>query len=268
MSVRPKKRLGQHFLHDPNVIRKIVDAVGAPADAPVVEIGPGEGALTGPLLARYPGLTAVEVDAEAVAHLRTRFPALHVRHADVLDVDWAARAAEAGGPLWVVGNLPYYITSPILFHLLDARLHLRRAVVMMQREVAERIVAVPGTKAYGILSVQLQLFARPALLFRVSRHVFHPKPDVESAVVALDFLRESGDFDPAEPFGAASGVDSGALRRVVRTAFGQRRKMLRNSLAALDAPHPLPEAFAERRPESLAPAEFVALVRALYGDAG
>jgi 16S rRNA (adenine1518-N6/adenine1519-N6)-dimethyltransferase len=264
VSVRPKKRLGQHFLTDANVIGKIVDAVGAPPGAPVVEIGPGEGALTGPLLARYPGLTAVEVDPEAVAHLRARFPALRVLHADVLDLDWAALAAEAGGPLWVVGNLPYYITSPILFGLLDARTHLRRAVVMMQREVAERIVAAPGTKAYGILSVQAQLFARPALLFRVSRHVFRPKPDVESAVLALDFLRESDDFGGPDP----EGVDSDALRRVVRTAFGQRRKMLRNSLAALDAPHPLPPAFAARRPEALTPAEFVALAQALYGADG
>ena len=257
MPVRPKKRLGQHFLTDPNVIGKIVAAVGAPEGAPVVEIGPGEGALTAPLLARYPGLTAVEVDEEAVAHLRARFPSLHVRHADVLALDWAALAAERSDLLWVVGNLPYYITSPILFGLLDAREHLRRAVVMMQREVAERIVAAPGSKAYGILSVQLQLFARPELLFRVSRHVFRPKPDVESAVLALD-------FDGPTP----TGVDSGRLRRVVRTAFGQRRKMLRNSLAALDAPHPLPDAYATRRPESLDPAAFVALTRALYDGDG
>jgi 16S rRNA (adenine1518-N6/adenine1519-N6)-dimethyltransferase len=175
----------------------------------------------------------------------------------VLDLDWAALAEEAGGPLWVVGNLPYYITSPILFSLVDARAHVRRAVVMMQREVADRIVAAPGSKAYGILSVQLQLFARPALLFRVSRHVFRPKPDVESAVLMLD-------FGVPEP----EGVDSDALRRVVRTSFGQRRKMLRNSLATLDAPHPLPEAFATRRPEALAPDAFVALTRALYGTGG
>jgi 16S rRNA (adenine1518-N6/adenine1519-N6)-dimethyltransferase len=238
------------------VIAKIADAVGAPPDAPVVEIGPGEGALTAALLERYPHLTAVEVDPEAVDHLAARFPGLRVRQADVLDLDWGVLAAEAGAPLWVVGNLPYYITSPILFSLLDARPHVRRAVVMMQREVAERIVAAPGSKIYGILSVQLQLFARPALLFRVSRHVFRPKPDVESAVLALD-------FDVPDP----EGVDSGPLRHLVRTAFGQRRKMLRNSLAGLDAPHPLPDAFATRRPESLAPAEFVALARALYGGA-
>ncbi|NNF57042.1 MAG: ribosomal RNA small subunit methyltransferase A, partial [Rhodothermaceae bacterium] len=165
MSVRPKKRLGQHFLVDPNVIRKIVDAVEAPPGSPVIEIGPGEGALTGHLLARYPDLTAIEVDDEAVAHLRAAHPDLHLLHQDVLDVDWADLAQRLNPqpstanpqPLTVVGNLPYYITSPILFSLLDARAHLRRAVVMMQREVAERIVAEPNSKAYGILSVPTQL---------------------------------------------------------------------------------------------------------------
>ncbi len=255
MSVLPKKHLGQHFLTDPNIARKIADAVEAPAGAAVVEIGPGTGALTDELLARYPALTAVEVDARAVAHLKEKHPALDVRHQDVLGVNWGALAHEKGGPLWVVGNLPYYITSPILFALLDGRAAVQRAVVMMQLEVAERLVAVPGTKAYGILSVQTQLAARPRLLFRVSRNVFFPKPAVESAVVALEF----GGV-------AAPGVDSDALRRVIRTAFGQRRKMLRNSLGPLAAERgrALPDGFAERRPESLVPADFVALTRALF----
>lgn len=255
MAVAPKKSLGQHFLVDPNTIRRIAAALEAPPGAPVVEIGPGTGALTGALLDAHPDLTALEVDARAVAHLRQAFPALDVRHADVLEADWAALAAEKGGPLFVAGNLPYYITSPILFGLLEARAHLARAVVMIQKEVAERIVAAPGTKAYGILSVQLQLFARPRLLFPVSRHVFRPRPDVESAVLALDFAGVP-----------APDVDSAALRALVRTAFGQRRKMLRNTLGALAeaAGRPLPEGFASRRPEALAPADFVALARALY----
>lgn len=253
MSVRPKKSLGQHFLRDPNTIRKIADALGAPEGVPVVEIGPGTGALTEELLRRHPDLTAIEVDERAVEHLRETFPSLDVRHRDVLETDWGALAAERGGPLWVVGNLPYYITSPILFGLLDARAHLRRAVLMMQKEVAERLVAAPGTKAYGILSVQTQLLARPRLLFDVSRNVFFPKPDVTSAVVALE-------LDAPEP-----GVEVEALRRVVRAAFNQRRKTLRNSLRALAAEWgaEVPEAFASRRPEALAPSEFVTLARAL-----
>jgi len=200
------------------MIRKIAAAVEAPADAPVVEIGPGTGALTEELVQHYSDLTAIEVDERAVEHLRKTLPGLDVWHRDVLEVDWAALAEEKGAPLWIIGNLPYYITSPILFSLLDARQHLRRAVVMMQKEVAERLVAVPRTKAYGILSVQLQLLARPTLLFDVSRHVFHPKPDVTSAVVALDF--------DAAPL----GVSVEQLRQTVRTAFNQRRKTLRNSL--------------------------------------
>ena len=258
MSVRPKKSLGQHFLRDPNTIRKIAAAVGAPEGAPVVEIGPGTGALTEELLRHYPDLTAVEVDERAVAHLREALPGLDVRHQDVLDADWAALAEEKGGKLWIVGNLPYYITSPILFSLLDARAHLRRAVVMMQKEVAERLVAVPRTKAYGILSVQTQLLARPSLLFDVSRHVFHPKPDVTSAVVALDFGADALDIDVER------------LRRTVRTAFNQRRKTLRNSLRPITAEtgRAVPDDLAGLRPEALEPAEFVALARAIFAVRG
>ena len=258
MSIRPKKALGQNFLRDPNTIRKIAAAVGAPEGATVVEIGPGTGALTEELLRLYPDLTALEVDERAVTHLRETLPGLDVRHADVLDADWAALAKAKGSKLWVVGNLPYYITSPILFSLLDARQHLRRAVVMMQKEVAERLVAVPKTKAYGILSVQTQLLAQPSLLFDVSRHVFHPKPSVTSAVVALGF--------DAPPL----GVDVELLRRTVRTAFNQRRKTLRNSLKPITSAtgRDVPEALAGRRPEALEPAEFVALTHAIFSDAG
>jgi 16S rRNA (adenine1518-N6/adenine1519-N6)-dimethyltransferase len=206
-------------------------------------------------------MTAVEVDAEAVDHLRAEYPSLDLRHMDVLDVDWRELAASLGrGPLHVVGNLPYNITSPILFSLLEARDVLERAVVMIQREVAERIVAAPGSKTYGGLSVQTQLLARPGMLFRVGRNVFVPKPDVESAVIEIDFTAS-----PLDALGKGAGVDSGALRRVVRAAFGQRRKVLRNSLSeiAADAGRPLPDRFAGLRPEQLTPADFVELTGAL-----
>lgn len=256
--IQPKKSLGQNFLRDPNTVRKIADALGAPPDAPVVEIGPGTGAMTEVLAARYDRLTALEVDARAVDHLAETLPGVDVRLADVLEADWAALAAELapGDRLWVIGNLPYYITSPILFGLLDARDHLARAVVMMQKEVAERLVAAPRTKAYGILSVQTQLWSRPTLLFEVSRNVFFPKPDVTSAVVALDFDGEAPD------------VDAEALRTVVRTAFNQRRKTLRNSLKAVaaEAGREVPEAVAGKRAEELTPEDFVALTHALLGS--
>jgi len=277
MSVRPKKRLGQHFLTDEVVVRAIVDAAGdASATGGLVEIGPGEGALTGALLARHPAMVALEVDPEAVAHLRRRFPALDVREADVLEADWSAlRAGDRGWDmgdeegsaspiphpssplLTVVGNLPYYITSPILLGLIEARAHVARAVVMVQKEVADRLVAPPGSKTYGTLSVYLALTSRATLLVDVPRHAFRPPPAVESAVVVVDFDGRA----PVAPFAD--------VQRVVRAAFGQRRKMLRNSLGALAAEtgRPLPAWAATRRPEAVAPDEFDALARHFFGEA-
>ncbi len=251
--IRPKKSLGQNFLTDPNTVRKIVGMVRAPAGGAVVEIGPGTGALTGDLLARFPGLTALEVDGRAVGYLREHFPALDVRHVDALEVDWAALAAEKGGSLYVIGNLPYYATSPILFALLDAGPAVREAVLMMQLEVARRLVAVPRTKDYGILSVQVRLHARPELLFQVSRNVFFPRPDVTSAVVRLAFTADA-------PVRGAS-VDPAWLRKVVRTAFNQRRKTLRNSLSQWTRAHSLtlPHGWDRKRAEELTPDEFVEL---------
>ena len=267
MSVRPKKGLGQHFLIDQATIRQIVAAVAAPPGARVVEIGPGEGALTGDLLQRYPDLVALEVNEEAIMHLRRRFPDLDVRASDVLEVHWAALAgettadgrpvtAEEGTGLTVVGNLPYYITSPILFGLLDARQHVARAVVMVQREVADRLGAPPGSKTYGTLSVYFSLYAGAEKILDVSRLCFRPPPAVESAVVVLDF--ESADA-PDVPFGV--------LQKTVRAAFGQRRKMLRNSLGPLarEAGVALPDWAATLRPEAVSPAAFVRLARYLGG---
>ncbi|WP_412068244.1 16S rRNA (adenine(1518)-N(6)/adenine(1519)-N(6))-dimethyltransferase RsmA [Rubrivirga sp. IMCC43871] len=269
MSVRAKKSLGQHFLTDGGVIARIVAAVGAPEGAPVVEIGPGEGALTADLLRRYPDLIALEVDAEAVGHLRRRFPTLDVRHVDVLDANWRqlgragsgegegaesddAPAGEDPQPpaLHVVGNLPYYITSPILFALLEARESVARAVVMVQKEVADRIVAGPGSKTFGTLSVYFGLYTRAELLVDVPPPSFRPPPKVDSAVVTLD-------FDVPGP-----DVAFEALQTVVRAAFGKRRKMLRNSLSGVAAAAgvEVPEWAATRRPEALAPEEFVRLV--------
>ena len=261
MSVRPKKGLGQHFLVDAAAIATIVGAVDAPEGSRVVEIGPGAGALTGPLLARYPGLVALEVDAEAIAHLRARYPALDVRQGDVLEADWGAIRREGGPsapPLTVVGNLPYYISSPILFALLGARADVGRAVVMLQKEVADRLVAPPGGKTYGTLSVYFALWARAAPVLDVPAAAFRPPPKVESAVVALDFRGADG-----------PDVDSAALRRVVRAAFGQRRKMLRNSLRPLFAAAGLdvPGWAATRRPEAVSPGDFVRLAAALGAPA-
>lgn len=257
VSVRPKKHLGQHFLADDGVVRQIVAAAGDPPGG-VVEIGPGEGALTGALAARFPALVALEVDPEAVAHVRRRWPALDVRQADVLGADWRALAGELGAPLTVVGNLPYYITSPIVLALLDARGAVGRAVVMVQKEVAERLTAPPGSKLYGTLSVYVALTAAAEWVCTVPPGAFRPPPQVESAVVALA-------FDGREP-----GVPWAHLQAVVRAAFGQRRKMLRNSLGPLAerTGRAVPAWAATRRPEAVAPADFVALARHFLGPDG
>jgi 16S rRNA (adenine1518-N6/adenine1519-N6)-dimethyltransferase len=250
--LQPRKSLGQNFLTDPNTARKIVASLTAPDTEPVVEIGPGTGALTEILAEKYHRFIAIEVDERAVTLLRASHPDVEVFHQDVLDVDWSALRERIEDRMYVIGNLPYYITSQILFSLLDAREHVEEAVLMMQLEVAERLVAEPRTKAYGILSVILQLYTRPELLFKVSRNVFHPKPDVTSAVVRLVF----------QPREVTQDADFDKLKHVVRTAFNQRRKTLRNSIGRiLPDGIELPEKWAGLRAEELAPEDFVELAR-------
>lgn len=256
MQLRPKQSLGQNFLQDPNIVRKIASAVRAPVHAHLVEIGPGTGALTQVLLERNPIFTAVEIDARAVRYLRKMHPSLDVRHGDVLKLDWNRLADEKGSPIYVVGNLPYNLTSQVLFSLIDAGTAVKEAVLMMQHEVAQRLVAHPRTKAYGILSVQIQLYSNPALLFKVSPKVFYPRPDVMSAVVRLDLRKRCE---------ALSTVDPHLLREVIRAAFNQRRKTLYNSLSrwTRDRKIALPAGFEKRRAEELTPAEFVEVARYL-----
>jgi 16S rRNA (adenine1518-N6/adenine1519-N6)-dimethyltransferase len=257
----PKQSLGQNFLHDPNIVRKIADLLQAPPEAHVVEVGAGTGALTEELVARYDRLTAIEIDARAVEVLRRALPDLDVRQEDVLETHWAALADEKGGsPLHVISNMPYYLTSPLLFALLDARAVVAEAVLMMQKEVAERIVAAPRTKAYGILSVVLQLYAAPQWGFTVSRNVFTPRPDVTSAVVRFDFT---------QPHPSTEGLDRAFVQKIVRAAFNQRRKMLRNSLRPWSKNQgvTLPHDWGRRRAEALAPEDFAELARFLRAEA-
>jgi len=248
----PRKHLGQNFLRDPNTARRIVAGLAAGEEDPVVEIGPGTGALTEILRARFKRLRVIEVDPRAAMLLAARWPDLDITEGDVLEADWSAIARDMGAPLAVIGNLPYYITSPILFSLLDAAAAgaLDEAVIMMQYEVAMRLIAVPRTKTYGILSVAVQLLCNSEVLFPVSRHVFHPKPDVRSAVVRL-----------VPRTGALSLAEAREVRTVVRTAFNQRRKTLRNSLRSLSGEdgHRIPEKWRGVRAEELAPDDFVEL---------
>jgi len=253
--LKPIKRLGQNFLQDPNTIRKIVECLEADSRDIVVEIGPGTGALTGPLSLKYQNLYTLEIDTRAVELLLGKFPEVNTIHGDVLDFDWAALAEKHSvDKISVIGNLPYYITSQILFALLEAAPRIREAVIMMQYEVAERLVALPRSKQYGILSVATQLACRPQILFPVSRNVFYPRPDVRSAIVRLIF-----DVEGSEK------TDHAAVRKIIRAAFNQRRKTLRNSLSSVveETGRALPEAVAGKRAEELSPEDFVELAQYL-----
>jgi 16S rRNA (adenine1518-N6/adenine1519-N6)-dimethyltransferase len=251
----PKKSLGQHFLVDGNIIRKIVGSLTPQPGDQVVEIGPGTGALTTSLHERHPDMIAVEVDPRAIEVLKKDIPGLNILHQDVLDVDWGEVGNQESGirKLSLIGNLPYYITSPILFHVLDHRGFFREAVFMMQKEVAERLVAKPRTKEYGILSVQTQLLCRVELLFLVPPTVFRPPPKVDSAVVKLHF-----DGPPPD-------VDLAHMKKVVRMAFNQRRKKLSNAIRELltEENRPRVAHWLDKRAEELTPGEFVELCQLL-----
>jgi 16S rRNA (adenine1518-N6/adenine1519-N6)-dimethyltransferase len=246
----PRKRYGQHFLHDRGVIAKIVAAIDPQPGDRVVEIGPGTGALTGPLLDRLAHLEAVEIDRDLTARLATDFPALTLHRADVLKFDFARLPAG----LRVVGNLPYNVSTPVLFRLVEVADRLRDAHFMLQREVVDRMVAVPSTPEYGRLSVMLQHRFEMRKLFDVKPGAFRPPPKVDSAVVRL----------VPRPAGSLAVRDPAALARVVTAAFTKRRKTLRNALAAvIDEPGLRALGIDPGlRPENLGVADYAAIANA------
>ncbi|HVR81079.1 MAG TPA: 16S rRNA (adenine(1518)-N(6)/adenine(1519)-N(6))-dimethyltransferase RsmA [Luteimonas sp.] len=220
-AVGAKKHLGQNFLHERSVIDKIVLAVNPQPGERIVEIGPGQGALTLPLLDRHGALTAIEFDRDLVQPLAaaaSTHGALTLIPADVLSVDFTALAA--GGQIRLVGNLPYNLSSPILFHALDHAVAIRDMHFMLQKEVVERMAAAPGSKVYGRLTVMLQAYCAVTPLFTVPPGAFRPAPKVDSAVVRLV---------PRAP-DSIGIIDRARFAQVVRAAFGQRRKTLRNAL--------------------------------------
>ncbi len=254
MSIRPKKSLGQHFLTDENIIEKIADAIPAQPGHRVIEIGPGTGALTEALINRYEDLIAVELDQRVIEVLEQKFNNLKIYHENVLEVDWEELSI-GKEKTHVVGNLPYYITSQILFSLLEHREFLSTALLMMQKEVAERIVSDIRTKEYGILSVQTQLMCTPEILFPVSRHCFKPQPNVDSAVIKLTFDK-----------GPLACSDKN-LKTVVRTAFNQRRKKLSNALKPIIPKDQLPGGFDfDKRAEAWEPSEYEKLTAQFVED--
>lgn len=253
MNVRPKKALGQHFLTDLSIASRIADTIDLPGydSLPILEIGPGTGVLTRFLLEKGRELKCVELDDESVSYLSAVYPRLPVVEADFLQLDLSDIYP---GPFVLTGNYPYNISSQIFFKLLDNKDRIPVCTGMLQREVAERICAAPGSRTRGILSVLLQAWYDCEYLFTVSEHVFNPPPKVKSGVLRLV---RNGVTD--------LGCDEALFKRVVKTAFGQRRKTLRNSLAPLIPPgHPLREdPLMSERPERLSVARFVEITRRL-----
>ncbi|WP_340114575.1 16S rRNA (adenine(1518)-N(6)/adenine(1519)-N(6))-dimethyltransferase RsmA [Maribellus mangrovi] len=242
--VKPKKKLGQHFLTDQNIARKIVDSLGTDVQD-VLEIGPGMGVLTQYLIERPElNVNVVEIDKESVDYLNRHFSAIkNIWSEDFLKADIASRFP---GKFNVIGNFPYNISSQIFFKVLELRNRIPETVGMVQKEVAERIAAPHGSKIYGILSVLLQAFFDIEYLFTVSENVFNPPPKVKSAVVRL--RRNKVEALPC---------DEKLFIQVVKAAFNQRRKMLRNSLK--DICSELPVQYAEKRPEQLSVNDFIVL---------
>lgn len=249
--VKPKKSLGQHFLNDLNIARKIVDSL-SPETTDVLEIGPGMGVLTQFLLTRTCfNLHVIEIDRESVTWLRQNFPQLeHIWAGDFLKADISGKFE---GNFAVIGNFPYNISSQIFFRILDLRNRIPEVVGMVQKEVAGRIASKHGSKSYGILSVILQAFYEIEYLFTVSEHVFTPPPKVKSAVIRL----------------TRNGVanlpcNETLFVEVVKAAFNQRRKMLRNSLKQISGS--LPGKFADKRPEQLMVQDFIELTASIEGQ--
>ena len=224
MKPKQKPKLGQNFLTDTRAQQRIVDALGPGADGTVIEVGPGRAALTELLAKRARRLIAIELDSSLAAALRFRFreqPSVEIVEADVLTVDLSA-FADGERRLSVLGNLPYYITSPILQHLFVHERVLRRAVVMVQREVAERMAALPGSRDYGLLSVLCRMHAQTELVFDLPPEAFSPPPEVHSAVVRMEFA----------PRWQELAVEPASFRRFLNAAFAQKRKTIANNLRA------------------------------------
>lgn len=253
--VRPKKALGQHFLVDLSIAERIADTLQGYVGSPVLEVGPGMGVLTEFLLAKGHDLRVVELDGESVDYLERNFPQLDGRIIadDFLRLDLGAIY---DGQFCIIGNYPYNISSQIFFKVLDYRDRVVCCSGMLQKEVAERITAKPGCKTYGILSVLLQAWYDCEYLFTVSEHVFNPPPKVKSGVIRL--TRNSA---------TTLGCDEAKFKTVVKTAFGQRRKTLRNSLKPLigDAAIAADPIF-NRRPEQLSIDDFVNLTNLIFGQ--
>ena len=248
--VRPKKFLGQHFLTDMDVASRIADTVDACPDIPILEVGPGTGVLTQFLLRKERELSVVEIDRESVPYLHEHFPELAegIIEADFLRMNLGE--VFGGRQFVLTGNYPYNISSQIFFKMLDNKDLIPCCTGMIQKEVAERMAAAPGSKTYGVLSIMVQAWYDVEYLFTVSEHVFNPPPKVKSAVVCLRRNERQ-----------SLGCDERLFKRIVKTVFTMRRKMLRNGLRQIvgsDSPL-LTDELSSRRPEQLSVEDFIKL---------
>jgi len=248
-STRPKKSLGQNYLTDENICRNIVNTFEIEPGEHIVEIGPGKGALTRYILEKTSNLTAIELDRNNCAILKELFPGLNIINRDFLKLDLSELLENKVEKLRVIGNIPYNITSPIIFKLMDNRTIVKDAQLMIQEEVARRITADPNNKEYGIPSVLLNVFGSSKLLFKVSRNCFYPKPKVDSRIIYFDFSVSQEE--------KVNNIDF--FRKLVKAAFGTRRKTLRNSLKNIEADLSKAEIDLGRRAESLSINEFIEL---------
>lgn len=250
----PRKRFGQHFLADDSVIDAIVRAIDPARGDAMVEVGPGLGALTLPLAQHLDALTVIELDRDLAARLRRRASGLVVIEADVLAVDIAALAKERGLALRLVGNLPYNVSTPILFHVLASAANVKDQHFMLQKEVVERMVGAPGGKAYGRLSVMLQWRYEMEHVLDVAPDAFDPPPKVDSAVVRM----------VPRDVGALSGIEARRLEALVKVAFSQRRKLMRHTLGPwLEAQGHGGSFDLQRRAEEVSVEDYVALCASL-----
>ena len=257
--VKPKKFLGQHFLKDLGIAKDIADTVDTCPDLPVLEVGPGMGVLTQFLMQKQRPVRVVELDFESVAYLYENFPALegNILEDDFLKLD-LARVFD-GQPFVLTGNYPYNISSQIFFKMLDYKDLIPCCTGMIQKEVAERIAAAPGSKTYGILSVLIQAWYRVEYLFTVHEHVFNPPPKVKSAVIRMT-RNETTEL----------GCNEKLFKLIVKTTFNQRRKTLRNSISSiLDKGNPLSaDPIFNQRPEQLSVEAFIDLTNRVEAALG
>lgn len=247
----PKKSLGQNYLVDRNISRKIVESFSIKPDDRVVEIGPGRGAITSFILEKTTNLIAVEIDKTNCTYLKEKFPSLTILNRDILLTDLAS--LNTGKKLRVIGNIPYNITTPVVFKLINERKIIRDAQLMLQEEVARRLASPPGTKIYGIPSVILQAFSEVKLLFKVSASCFYPAPKVNSRVIYIDFTQSKEKYIK----------DPEIFIKIVRAAFATRRKTLKNSIGEFPGLK-LSGKDMKKRPEMLSVDEFIELSNQLY----